>query len=223
VLFLPSYWWHEGTSTPDPKSGLQIGLNHWFHPYFTQAQTIDHFQRNSLYRHLWEDQEQPNVKVPEASKGSIEASFGEQVVLVSEGNTQDKLVSESRWWAPQAKREDVTAAAIAPGAKASGSVDGFSYKAEGYISKGGDILVRKMTLVEAQALCTTTPSCMALTFRSSSSNCNEARCNIRLKNHSKYGKSPGWQSYTISRVDVPTEKPSDSPRQDDAKSWLEEL
>jgi hypothetical protein len=124
VLFLPSYWWHEVTSTPDPKSGLQIGLNHWFHPYFIQANTMDHFARNSLYRHLWADQEQPNVKVREASKGSIAL------------NTQDKLVSESRWWAPQAKREDVTAAAIAPGAKASGSVDGFSYKAEGYISKG---------------------------------------------------------------------------------------
>ena len=79
---------------------------------------------------------------------------------------------------------------------------------EGFVAKGGDIVEKNMTLVDAQALCSATPSCVALTFRSNSSDCDGTVCEVMLKNQATYDAAPGWQSWVNERVPRPNPGPS---------------
>jgi jumonji domain-containing protein 7 len=41
VLYLPSFWWHEVVSSPDPDSSRNIAVNYWYDPVLTKEFPCD--------------------------------------------------------------------------------------------------------------------------------------------------------------------------------------
>jgi len=52
VLFVPSNWWHEVESKPDPVEGLTIGTNIFYQPYFHHWGVSHPLEYNEHYLHI---------------------------------------------------------------------------------------------------------------------------------------------------------------------------
>jgi hypothetical protein len=60
ALYLPSFWWHEVTSFGG--DGLNIGINHFYEPWYVKGSDRTHFSRNPYYQRMFAEN-------PEAAGG----------------------------------------------------------------------------------------------------------------------------------------------------------